>query len=236
MSHVTIKNPEDVAVAPSSRVKPVGRALALIAAVAFGLSACETMNEAMDSTMEFFSGDQQSSSTATDTGSTDHSTDSRKSAIVKAGVEPVPVDYADYYMDQQESMLRERLKGTGVSVTRVGDTIILSMPGKTFASGSSNVDAKFYPVLDSVVLVLDEYNQTYVDIIGHTDSKGSKEYNQRLSESRAKSVANYLEKHAVTPQRVLADGMGEEHPVASNETREGRAQNRRVEIKLKPVT
>ena len=98
------------------------------------------------------------------------------------------------------------------------------------------MDAKFYPVLDSVVLVLDEYNQTYVDIIGHTDSKGSKEYNQRLSESRAKSVANYLEKHAVTPQRVLADGMGEEHPVASNETREGRAQNRRVEIKLKPVT
>ena len=236
MSHVAMKNTEDTAIAPSNRVKPVGRALALIVAVTFGLSACETMNEAMDSTVKFFSDDQQSSDASADASNANQSMEARKSAVVQAGVEPVPADYVDYYMDQQEALLRERLEGTGVGVTRIGDTIILSMPGKTFASGSSNVDAKFYPVLDSVVIVLDEYNQTYIDIIGHTDSKGSKQYNQQLSEKRAKSVAHYLEKHAVTPQRLLSDGMGEDHPIASNDTREGRAQNRRVEIKLKPIT
>ncbi|MFQ5551981.1 MAG: OmpA family protein, partial [Gemmatimonadales bacterium] len=230
MSHVAIKNSEGVAIVPSSRVRSVGRALALITAVSFGLSACETMKETMDSTMDFFSDDGQSSSTTADASTTDKSMDTRKSAVVQAGVEPISGDYVNYYMDQQEEMLRERLNGTGVSVTRAGDTIILNMPGKTFASGSSNVDAKFYPVLDSVVLVLDEYNQTYIDIIGHTDSKGSKEYNQRLSEKRAKSVAHYLKKHAVTPQRLLADGMGEDRPVATNDTSAGRAKNRRVEI------
>jgi outer membrane protein OmpA-like peptidoglycan-associated protein len=111
------------------------------------------------------------------------------------------------------------------------------MPGSaTFASGSSDVESKFHPVLDSVVVVLDEFNQTYVDIIGHTDSKGSKEYNQRLSEKRARSVAHYIESRAVISERVVADGMGEADPIASNDTREGRAMNRRVEIKLKPVT
>ena len=91
-------------------------------------------------------------------------------------------------------------------------------------------------MLDSVVLVLDEFSQTYVDIIGHTDSKGSKEYNQRLSEKRAKSIARYLETNAVITERVMADGMGEDDPISNNDTREGRAMNRRVEIKLSPVT
>ena len=237
MSHVAMKNSEDVAVASSNRVKPVGRALVLVTAMFFSLSACETMQGTMDSVGGFFSDDENATNTTADAGAVDKSADTRKSALVQAGVEPVPTDYADYYMDQQEEKLREQLANTGVSVTRVGDTIILSMPGSsTFASGSSSVDSKFYPVLDSVVLVLDEFNQTYVDIIGHTDSKGSKEYNQRLSEKRAKSVAGYLESSAVTPQRVLADGMGEDHPIATNDTRDGRAQNRRVEIKLKPVT
>ena len=113
----------------------------------------------------------------------------------------------------------------------------VSMPGSaTFASGSSSVESKFYPVLDSLVVVLDEFNRTYIDIIGHTDSKGSKEYNQRLSEKRAKSVARYLESNAVKRERVKADGMGEDDPIATNDTREGRAMNRRVEIKLTPVT
>ena len=86
------------------------------------------------------------------------------------------------------------------------------------------------------MVVLDEFNRTYIDIIGHTDSKGSKEYNQRLSEKRAKSVARYLESNAVKRERVKADGMGEDDPIATNDTREGRAMNRRVEIKLTPVT
>jgi outer membrane protein OmpA-like peptidoglycan-associated protein len=140
-------------------------------------------------------------------------------------------------MDQQEASLRDELSGTKVAVTRVGKTIILSMPGSaTFSSGSSSVQSTFFAVLDSVVVVLDEFDQTYIDIIGHTDSKGSKEFNQRLSERRAQSVASYFESRAVISERLIADGMGEADPIAPNDTREGRAMNRRVEIRLTPVT
>jgi len=94
----------------------------------------------------------------------------------------------------------------------------------------------FYAVLDSVVLVLNEFNQTYIDVVGHTDSTGSKELNQRLSEQRATSVARYLNSHKVLTERIIARGVGPGSPVASNETAEGRALNRRVEIVLTPVT
>ncbi|TFH46403.1 MAG: hypothetical protein E4H01_10035, partial [Lysobacterales bacterium] len=170
-------------------------------------------------------------------GSADMPADSRKHVLMRAGVQAVDPDSVGHYMNQQEAMLREQLAGTGATVKRVGETIVLSMPGSaTFASGSSNLESKFVPVLDSVVVVLDEFNKTYVDIIGHTDSKGSKEYNQRLSEQRAQSVARYIESRAVITERLKAYGMGEADPIASNDTREGRATNRRLEIKLTPVT
>ena len=236
MSHVAMKISEDTTVAPSSRTKPVGRVLAMIAAMSLSLSACETMKDTMDS-INIFDDDEKASSTAADANSVDMTGDPRKNAVVRAGVEPVSPESVGYYMDQQEAKLHDQLSGTGVTVMRVGETIVLSMPGSaTFASGSSDVESKFYPVLDSVVVVLDEFNQTYIDIIGHTDSKGSKEYNQRLSEKRARSVAHYLESREVISERVAADGMGEADPVASNDTREGRAMNRRVEIKLSPIT
>ncbi len=236
MSHVAIKISEDITVAPSSRTKPVGRILAMITAMCLSLSACETMKDTMDS-INIFDDDEKASSTTADAYSPDMAGNSRKNAVVRAGVEPVSRESISYYMDQQEVKLHDQLSGTGVTVMRVGETIVLSMPGSaTFASGSSDVESKFYPVLDSVVVVLDEFNQTYIDIIGHTDSKGSKEYNQRLSEKRARSVAHYLESREVISERLAADGMGEADPVASNNTREGRAMNRRVEIKLSPVT
>lgn len=235
MSNVAMKTSEDVSVVPSSKVGSVGRALAIVTAMCLSLSACETMKDTMDSINIF--DDDKADTTAAQTSSTDVAADPRKHAVVRAGVQPVAAQSVGYYMDQQEAKLRAQLEGTGVTVTRVGETIVLSMPGSaTFSSGSSNVESKFQPVLDSVVLVLDEFSQTYVDIIGHTDSKGSKEYNQRLSEKRAKSVARYLESSAVITERVMADGMGEDDPIANNDTREGRAMNRRVEIKLTPVT
>jgi outer membrane protein OmpA-like peptidoglycan-associated protein len=236
MSHIAMKISEDITVAPSSRVKPVGRILAMITAMFLTLSACETMKDTMDSITNF-DGDEKASSSTADANSVDFTADPRKNAVMRAGVEPISPESVGYYMDQQEAKLHDQLSGTGVTVIRVGETIVLSMPGSaTFASGSSDVESKFHPVLDSVVFVLDEFNQTYVDIIGHTDSKGSKEYNQRLSEKRARSVAHYIESRAVISERVVADGMGEADPIASNDTREGRAMNRRVEIKLKPVT
>lgn len=224
-----------VATKTSQTVISMGRALAMITAMILSLSACETMKNTMDS-MNIFEDDKPSGSSA-ESSDVDVTADPRKHAVMRAGVDTVSPESIGDYMDQQEAKLRRQLAGTDVTVTRIGETIILSMPGSaTFASGSSSVDSDFFPVLESVAVVLDEFDQTYVDVIGHTDSKGSRGYNQRLSEKRAQSVASYFESREVISERVLADGMGEANPIAPNDTREGRAQNRRVEIKLKPVT
>ncbi len=161
----------------------------------------------------------------------------RKAVLIGAGIGALSGGAVGYYMDRQEAKLREQLRGTGVSVTRHEDTIILNMPGNvTFATNSSNVAADFYPVLDSVALVINEFDKTYVDVIGHTDSRGAVDYNQRLSEKRADSVSRYLGSREVVPERLMTRGVGEEAPIASNDTSAGRALNRRVEIQLTPVT
>lgn len=161
----------------------------------------------------------------------------RKNVLIGAGLGALTGAAAGNYMDQQEAKLRAQLQGTGVSVTRMGDSILLNMPGNiTFATNSSNISADFYAVLDSVALVINQYEKTYVDVFGHTDSTGAADYNQRLSESRASSVARYLESQRVLAQRIIIQGMGQTSPIASNDTPEGRAQNRRVEIRLTPLT
>ncbi len=161
----------------------------------------------------------------------------RKGVLIGAGLGALTGAAVGDYMDKEEAKLRARLQGTGVSVTRVGDSIILNMPSNiTFATDSSSIASGFYSVLDSVALVINEYEKTYVDVIGHTDSTGPDAYNQRLSEARASSVARYLESQRVLPQRIVTQGMGEHAPIASNDTAEGRAQNRRVEIRLTPLT
>ena len=235
MSHVAMKISKDVGVAPSGRATSMGRALAMVAAMCLSLSACETMKNTMDSINVF---DEDKADTASaDASSVDASADPRKYAVMRAGVQAVAPESIGSYMDRQEASLREQLSGTDVVVTRIGETIILSMPGSaTFSSGSSSVESSFVPVLDSVVIVLDEFNQTYIDVVGRTDSKGSEQNNKHLSEKRARSVASYFESREVISERVMADGMGEADPIAPNNTREGRAMNRRVEIKLKPVT
>ena len=141
-----------------------------------------------------------------------------------------------YYMDAQEAKLRQQLRGTGVSVERVGDNINLLMPGNiTFATARSEIASDFYPVLNSVALVLEEYNRTLVVVAGHTDNDGSSEYNQTLSIQRADSVSNYLQGQGINPIRLEPTGFGESQPIASNNTAEGKQLNRRVEITLLPV-
>ena len=163
--------------------------------------------------------------------------DSRKSALIGAGIGALAGGAVGYYMDQQENKLRAKLQNSGVSVTRNGDNIILNMPGNiTFATDSSNISSDFYEVLSSVALVINEFEKTYVDITGHTDSTGAESYNMQLSVARANSVANYFKSQGVLAQRIYTQGMGETQPIASNDTPEGRAQNRRVEILLTPVT
>ena len=163
--------------------------------------------------------------------------DNRESILIGMGIGALAGGGVGYYMDKQEDKLRAQLQSTGVSVTRNGDNIVLNMPGNiTFATNSSNISADFYRVLDSVALVINEFEKTYVDVNGYTDSTGSEAYNQTLSEARASSVASYLMSQKVITQRVVTRGMGESQPIATNDTPEGRSLNRRVEIVLIPIT
>jgi outer membrane protein OmpA-like peptidoglycan-associated protein len=119
----------------------------------------------------------------------------------------------------------------------MGDNITLNMPGNiTFAVDSSDISANFYEILDSVALVLNEFNKTLVEVAGHTDSTGDAQYNQQLSERRAGSVAAYLRSRKVVADRLIIVGGGESYPVATNDTPAGRQANRRVEITIVPLT
>lgn len=163
--------------------------------------------------------------------------DSRRGALIGAGIGALAGGAIGNYMDRQEAELRAQLQGTGISVTRVGDRIILNMPSNiTFATDQYQVMPQFYPTLNSVAIVLNKFNQTLVDINGHTDSTGSLQHNQQLSQQRAQSVANYLSSQGLDPRRVSALGFGPSQPVATNATPEGRAQNRRVEVQISPLT
>ncbi len=162
--------------------------------------------------------------------------DRRNRALIAGGVGALAGGAVGYYMDQQEAELTRQLRATGVSVTRVGDDIILNMPGNvTFATNSPDINASFYDVLNSVALVLKKYDKTLIDVTGHTDSTGPKALNDKLSQARAESVSRYLISQGTDSRRFLINGVGSSQPIATNKTPEGRAQNRRVEIKLTPL-
>jgi outer membrane protein OmpA-like peptidoglycan-associated protein len=163
--------------------------------------------------------------------------DKLDNALIGAGVGAIAGGGVGYYMDVQEAKLRQRLEGTGVSVTRVGDNITLNMPSSiTFALNSADLNSQFFSALEGVGVVLKEYNKTVIEIAGHTDSSGSDQYNQTLSQRRAQAVANYLTSQGVQNGRLITVGAGEAHPIASNDTEQGRAANRRVELTIVPVT
>jgi len=159
-----------------------------------------------------------------------------KRLLRDAGIGAIVGGGVGFYMDTQEAKLRKQLRDSGVSVKRDGDNIYLIMPGNvTFPTNGSNLKAEFHKVLDSVALVLIEFNKTTIVVAGYTDSVGSNAYNQKLSEKRANSVTNYLQAKKVTAARFNTVGFGEQNPVADNKTKKGRALNRRVEITLLPI-
>lgn len=161
----------------------------------------------------------------------------RTETIVGAGIGAIAGGAIGNYMDRQEKKLREQTQGTGVEVVREGDALKLVMPAAaTFDVDSAIVRPQFRETLNEVANTLAEYNQTFVDVIGHTDADGSEQYNQTLSERRADAVASYLATQGVARARIATQGMGELQPVATNESVAGKAQNRRVEIRLVPVT
>lgn len=161
----------------------------------------------------------------------------RTEAIVGAGIGAIAGGAIGAYMDRQERELREKTAGTDVEVVRQGDEILLNMPsGITFATNSYTIEPRFRTTLDEVAKTLANYNQTYLDVYGHTDSTGNDSINIPLSENRAKSVADYLVMKGVARARVGTQGYGASQPVATNDTAEGRQENRRVEIKIVPVS
>ncbi len=140
-----------------------------------------------------------------------------------------------YYLDVQAAELRAELMSTGVQVVEGDDSIRLIMPGNiTFKTDSADINSSFYPVLNSVAKVLNKYSNSTVLVSGHTDSTGSAEYNLNLSRERAQSVASYLQGQGIKSTRFEVLGLGSSNPIASNDTANGRAQNRRVEIKIIP--
>ena len=159
-----------------------------------------------------------------------------QNALIGAAIGGVAGGAIGNYQDRQEAQLRSSMAGTGVEVVRKQDNITLDMPGAiTFATNSSDLNAAFYPILDKVAATLVQYDQTMIEVAGHTDSTGSAAYNQALSLRRAQSVSAYLVSRGVRFQRLMTVGDGAAHPIASNETPDGRAANRRVEITIVPV-
>jgi len=206
------------------------------------LSACTTMNA--------YTGDSQLSNTAggamvgAGTGAVVGAfagaatgNDPRIAALIGAGLGGLTGAAVGHYMDQQEAELRAQLQSTGVSVTRVGNQIILNMPSNiTFQTDSATVNAGFNDTLVSVGLVLKKFNKTVVDVTGHTDNTGSDAHNQDLSQRRAVAVATILANQGVDQRRFYIEGKGESDPIASNANEAGRSQNRRVEIQISPLT
>jgi outer membrane protein OmpA-like peptidoglycan-associated protein len=167
----------------------------------------------------------------------DDAVDRRQRALIGAGAGALAGGSVGYYMDRQEAKLRAELQGTGVSVTRDGDHITLNMPGNvTFATDSSDLNPEFFEVLRSVGKVVKEFDQTVVEVAGHTDSTGAESYNQTLSERRASTVSMYLQSRGVAEQRMITLGLGEAMPIADNTHDIGRQANRRVEITMVPIT
>ena len=161
----------------------------------------------------------------------------RRAKIIGAGVGVLAGGAVGAYMDRQEAELRRQTVGTGVEVIRNGNDLILRMPAAiTFPVGSYTIEPRFQSTLREVAQTLDGYSQTYVDVLGHTDATGSDASNQTLSVNRAQAVANYLSSRRIAKARLGVRGYGESAPIASNDTEEGRAQNRRVEIKIVPVS
>ncbi|MCP4387933.1 MAG: OmpA family protein [Gammaproteobacteria bacterium] len=208
-----------------------------------GLSGCETFDP--------YTGEKKTSSTAKGAGigagigavlaylkNKDEPSKRRKKRMLEAaGIGAIAGGGIGYYMDTQEAKLRKTLRASGVSVERDGDNINLIMPGNiTFVTAGHDLNGDFHEVLDSVIIVLQEFNKTIIVSAGHTDNRGSDDYNQGLSERRANSVAQYLLAKGVVEARIDTVGFGESTPIADNGSAEGRSLNRRVELSLLPIT
>ncbi len=202
------------------------------------LAACQQVSDSYDNNGSTFKGAGLGAIIGAGLGSLtgDGSTERRQRATVGAGIGALAGAAVGQYMDRQEGALRDNLEGSGVDIQRSGDEILLNMPsGITFAVDSSNIQSQFYGTLNNVADVLKQYPDTNINVIGHTDSTGDDNYNYSLSQRRAAAVSGYLGSRNVPYSRLSEKGMGESQPIASNDTVSGRAQNRRVEVRIIPT-
>lgn len=215
--------------------------IAISLLILFSLQACTTFDA--------YTGEEKTSKTSSGAligaaigavigiATSDNKKERKERALKGAGIGAITGGSVGYYMDKQEAELRKELRETGVSVTRDGDNIILNMPGNiTFDTNVSSLKEEFRPVLGSVAIVLDKYESTMIEVAGHTDNVGTDEYNYKLSQQRAQSVAYVLLANKVEEIRMDVVGYGESAPIAANDTAAGRAENRRVSLTLLPYT
>lgn len=224
------------------------RNLSLALLTAAALSACATGGSYVQSDQYGNQSQQQNRTgrgaligaaigTAAGLLSGDSATERRQHAMIGAGIGALSGAAVGNYQDRQERALRERTANTGIDVQRQGDNITLNLPdGITFDFNKSTLKPQFYGALNGVASTLAEYNQTMIEVVGHTDSIGTDAVNDRLSRERAESVASYLGAQGVQRARIETLGAGKRYPIASNATESGRAQNRRVEIRVIPLT
>ncbi|MEM7081482.1 MAG: OmpA family protein [Pseudomonadota bacterium] len=222
------------------RIKPTG-VTALAAALVLSIGGCTTINP--------YTGDEQTAKATKGSLigagigalagiiSGDDSRDRRKRALIGAGIGALAGGSIGYYMDRQEAILRQELADTGIVFERQGDNIVMAMPGNvTFDVNKADIQPQFVPVLDRLSQVFNENNQTFIEVVGHTDSTGSDSINQALSERRAQSVVSYFKGRSVVGERLAGFGQSSAYPIADNATEVGRQLNRRVEITLVPIT
>jgi len=212
----------------------------LIAFLSFSLFACTSVDP--------YTGEQKASKTTKGAGigaiagavlgaaTGDNAKDRRERALKGAAIGGVAGAGVGNYMDRQEAKLRQELQSTGVQVRREGNNLYLIMPGNiTFSSGSADIRSDFYPVLNSVAKVINEFKKTSIKISGHTDSTGGDKINIPLSQNRANSVGSYLRTQNISGSRIQTYGYGSQYPVGSNSTESGKQANRRVELELVPT-
>ena len=160
----------------------------------------------------------------------------RAAKMRAAKIRPLGPAEAGTYMAEFDSELRRQTAGMGLDVLQVGGGIVIRIPaGFTFDTGSAAVKASTDATLLEIARTVKTRNRTYVDVLAHTDTTGSPQTNQALSDKRAAAVASYLAAHGVSRARIGSKGLGETNPLYLPEVDETqRAANRRIEIRLVP--
>ena len=210
--------------------KSLMAAIAMVSSTA--LVGCETYQDNTRTALGGLAGAAVGAAAGTLVGGND-----RRNALVGAGIGLLAGAAVGQYLDQQQRDLQASLAGTGAEVERQGDALLVTLPAQvTFAFDQATIQPQFYGALNNVAATLQQYPSSYIDVVGHTDSTGDLNYNQRLSEARAGAVAQYLVSRGVNPARIQSYGLGETRPIASNDTAAGQQANRRVELIITPAT